>query len=255
MQNKGMYNYRLAFAMYGALTGYASMTRDLVDTFCDNTSKEYFYLLYKELYGQLHGEDMIPLRQKPMSGDENIPIISNNNNKEKSPSEKIVDEIKLVAGEKSNRYEAYYCEIISSGLTDWNVIKALTKKKNDGWKGLIDMCKKSKKDNSIKIVQPSLFAEKLYFYNDNGCWDKIKDLVPPSSANKLRNDLEWFQQQLQKGNSKYYPRVKRDSNIEAIALFCKLKDGTNNKEDAKYFPQDLRDKIKQRLMSLYCIND
>ena len=75
---------------------------------------------------------MIPLRQKPIIKqpvEENIPIISSI--KEKSPSEKIVDEIKLVAGEKSNRYEAYYCEIISSGLTDWNVIKALTKKKND----------------------------------------------------------------------------------------------------------------------------
>ena len=256
MQNKGMYDYRLAFAMYGALTGYASMTRDLVDTFCDNISKEYFSLLYKELYGQLHGEDMIPLRQKPIIKqpvEENIPIISSI--KEKSPSEKIVDEIKLVAGEKSNRYEAYYCEIISSGLTDWNVIKALTKKKNDGWKGLIDMCKKGKKENSNKIVQPSLFADKLYFYNDNGCWDKIKDLVPPSDANKLRKDLEWFQQQLQKGNSKYYSRVKRESNRDAITIFCKLKDGSFGKEDAKYFPQDLRDKIKQRLLSLYCSND
>ena len=46
-----------------------------------------------------------------------------------------------------------------------------------------------------------------------------------------------------------------DSNKEAIAIFCKLKDGSFGKEDAKYFPQDLRDKIKQRLLSLYCSND
>ncbi len=270
MQRKGMYDYRLSFAFYGALTGYADLTRDFVDTICDDTPIGYFNQLYKELYGQLIGKDIMPFHQKIHQtekrketgfslGETNTNNIKNDAPSycpKKSQSEEIVDIIKLNAEEKSGKYEPYYSEIISKELTDWDAIRALKYKGNDGWKGLIDKCSKSRKKENNLGYQQSLFDGGVYFYNDQNCWDKIKDIVPSVNANKIKKDLKWFQEELQKGtNSKYYARVKRESNRDAIAIFCKLKDGSFGKEDAKYFPQDLRDKIKQRLLSLYCSND
>lgn len=276
MQRKGMYDYRLAFAMYGALTGYASMTRDLIDTICEETPIGYFEQLYKELYGQLHGKDLktkkseIPFHYPIINAQvtkeivhsqeeadtkpvENVP---SSNNQRKIQAEEIVEFIKHNAEEKSKKYECYYNEIINKGLTNWDDIRALEFKRNDGWKGLIDRCRKSRKNESDEVFQQSLFDEKPSFYNDRSCWDKIKDLVPPANAEKIKGDLKWFQEELQKGkDSKYYAKVKRESNKDAIAVFCKLKDGTYGKENAKYFSQDLRDKIKERLLSLYCSND
>ena len=53
MQNKGMFDYRLAYAMYGVLNGFANMTRDFTDLLLN---KQYNYLsgVYCEFYGQLH---------------------------------------------------------------------------------------------------------------------------------------------------------------------------------------------------------
>ncbi|MDE6235627.1 MAG: hypothetical protein K2M56_07760 [Muribaculaceae bacterium] len=52
MQSKGMNDYRIAFAMYGVLNGFANMTRDFTDLLL---TKEYPYLskVYCEFYGQL----------------------------------------------------------------------------------------------------------------------------------------------------------------------------------------------------------
>lgn len=53
MQNKGMFDYRLAYAIYGVLNGFANMTRDFTDLLLN---KQYNYLsgVYCEFYGQLH---------------------------------------------------------------------------------------------------------------------------------------------------------------------------------------------------------
>lgn len=57
MQKKGMYDYRLAFAMYGTLNGFANLTRDFTDTLylCNS---EYVRNVYKEFYGQLFGKSI-----------------------------------------------------------------------------------------------------------------------------------------------------------------------------------------------------
>ena len=57
MQKKRMYNYRLAFAMYGTLNGFANLTRDFTDTLylC---SSGYVESVYKEFYGQLFGKSI-----------------------------------------------------------------------------------------------------------------------------------------------------------------------------------------------------
>lgn len=64
MQNKEMYDYRLAYAFYGTLNGFANMTRDFSDLLLN---KHYSYLseVYYEFHRQLHNgriysNDIIP---------------------------------------------------------------------------------------------------------------------------------------------------------------------------------------------------
>lgn len=57
MQQKGMYDYRLAFAIYGTLNGFANLSRDFTDILylCD---RRYVESVYKEFYGQLFGKSI-----------------------------------------------------------------------------------------------------------------------------------------------------------------------------------------------------
>lgn len=52
MQNKGMYDYRIAFAFYGVLNGFANLTRDFTDLLL-NKESNYVSNVYCEMYGQL----------------------------------------------------------------------------------------------------------------------------------------------------------------------------------------------------------
>lgn len=52
MQGKGMYDYRIAFALYGVLNGFANMTRDFTDLLL-TTESGYLSKVYREMYGQL----------------------------------------------------------------------------------------------------------------------------------------------------------------------------------------------------------
>ena len=54
MQNKGLTDYRLAFAIYGELNGFANLTRDFTDIVLGGRNKVR-RAMYQEFYGQLHG--------------------------------------------------------------------------------------------------------------------------------------------------------------------------------------------------------
>lgn len=57
MQRKGLNDYRLPFAFYGELHGFADLTRDFTDTFFDYEDRGYVAKVYKEIYGQIYDED------------------------------------------------------------------------------------------------------------------------------------------------------------------------------------------------------
>ncbi|MBP7358949.1 MAG: hypothetical protein KA955_06395, partial [Prevotella sp.] len=57
MQSKGMYDYRIAFSLYGVLNGFANMTRDFTDLLL-NQQSNYVADIFKEFYGQLLEKDI-----------------------------------------------------------------------------------------------------------------------------------------------------------------------------------------------------
>ena len=57
MQSKMMSDYKIAFAFFGELNGFANLTRDFTDVLFAHKDRNYVASVYKEIYGQLHGED------------------------------------------------------------------------------------------------------------------------------------------------------------------------------------------------------
>ena len=276
MQRKGMYDYRLAFTLYGALTGYANMTRDFVDMLFED--KNYGFQVYKEFYGQLLGKDLstspnvtptpievrIPeetnTQTTPRSGEHSGTIVPIQEPVMNNEVYRIVDTIRNHPDFKE-KYERNIKIIENRGLSNWDDIEKI-----DKWKTFIgkvrpdkQMAKRShKKLEEAIYTQGTLFegtGDNLFF-RDATAWDKIKDLVPEEFQSRLKDDLEWYQRELNKGiSSKYYSKVRRDSNKDTIAIFVRLKDGKGGKQKADYFTEELRGIIKKRLMSLYCNDD
>ena len=57
MQGKGLTDYRLAFAIYGELNGFANLTRDFTDIVLGGGNRNR-RAMYQEFYGQLHGRQI-----------------------------------------------------------------------------------------------------------------------------------------------------------------------------------------------------
>ena len=69
MRSKSMYDYRLAFAFYGELNGFANLTRDLTDVLL-TADRHYVADVIREFNGQLLGDDLFL---------QNVPIPDNTN--------------------------------------------------------------------------------------------------------------------------------------------------------------------------------
>lgn len=70
MQSQKMSDYRIAFSLFGLLTGFANLTRDFTDILL-NERFDYVKDVYAEFYGQLFGKDIV------------APISKENENSEK----------------------------------------------------------------------------------------------------------------------------------------------------------------------------
>lgn len=65
MQSKEMTDYRIAFALYGTICGFANLPRDFTDILFSQDSR-YIASVYKEFYRQLLGRDVV-ISTKPQS--------------------------------------------------------------------------------------------------------------------------------------------------------------------------------------------
>ena len=110
-------------------------------------------------------------------------------------------------------------------------------------------------------VKSSLNTNRIikYFYNDDEVWEVIDSIVPIKSKTKIKGDLNWFQEEIRKPRqerSKYYQNIDETNNSLVIDKFCHLKERPKNgKEQAPYFTKELRECIRERLISYYVRQD
>ena len=65
MVSKGMCDYRYAFGLYGALNGFANLTRDFTDILFASENKQYTWNVYKEIHRQLTGVELNDMVKVP----------------------------------------------------------------------------------------------------------------------------------------------------------------------------------------------
>lgn len=191
MQNHGMYDYRLAFSMYGALNGFANLSRDFTDVLfsCDS---RYVAEVYTEFYGQLFGAtlDTKVINEEKRIGD---------GDSFDNASEFISFMESICKGCKSAKkdetiYMKYFSQYgLSIGL--WDAIRKDTSLQNG--KGaqkavikciekLINRPTEKKKE---KIVSPSLFQEDNCTSTHIIGFEEAVTFIQNKTPEQIRNNL------------------------------------------------------------------
>ncbi len=224
MQLNNLYDYRLAFAIYGCICGFADLYRTFTDYLLDCKDKDYVSDVYQEFYGQLFGKQIdtktilsIPskINAEPQeaieSGKQSTEVID-------AKYKPIIDFLEAKSPELKERFVQRIAKIPNFSTPDeeykffldlydklecklWN--KQLKKKE---WKGVIEFLKplnetrqKPKKEKLEtqatkkipKYSQSSLFPPR--FYNDPEAFKHIEDLIPSADKKTIRDDIVWFQ--------------------------------------------------------------
>ena len=215
MVSKGMCDYRYAFGLYGALNGFANLTRDFTDILFAFENKQYVWNVYKEVYRQLTG---IELKMETKSMDWATVSSLKESNVGKSVAPDMVEdaiqgvisqlEDNNVKGLKGKKRKIFVCAYREAGGNLKATLEAI--KKEEGWK---TDCKRLLKDlfgsvnvsRNVSGKRHKQSTEQMLrfdtdtqirhdFYNDMNAYNHIYEFL--NDANELkqvREDLSWFQ--------------------------------------------------------------
>ena len=274
MKRKGMTDYRLAFAFYGELNGFANLTRDFTDNLLNISEWKYLEEVYKEIYGQLLGED--PTINQPNS------LIEKNDSKNTYISDNVASSIdiknelinfanRVIKGkEKKNLMDSLKscigrlgndvgCDIVLKKLLEEKLWKKQDGTPKRAWIQIQERYAPNLLIGKTKLVirnklhsnnMGNMFEQTAkHFYSDDNAWLVIKDIIPVESKTDIKKDLDWFQNEFRKpANERYehYRSVDSTNDLLLIEKFCYLK---YNK--VSYFAKELREQVKTLLMEHY----
>lgn len=249
MQTKGMYDYRLAFSMYGALNGFANLTRDFTDLLFSCDSK-YIADVYTEFHGQLLGVDptynnvILPSSNTPIDIDKDktqmeIQIIMqawDKIKKGKRKQDKLLEGLKEALDQCRNNLQIQkFLETLSS-YEGWN-------RKNVVWKEMYNELL----PNDNRIIKSNISRKKKIEQTPN-----LFD-IPKELPKKVKNH--------QKGDKGKFTYLNIDSIIDVIIkefsysderIVSNLKQDLNWVLDPKYSvnqtSNELIDKFKDKLI-------
>lgn len=215
--SNGIGDYRIAFALWGLIFGFAEMPKTLTNDLFENQDGKYISDCYKYIYKQLHtielnGElDRTPQKEEKSNyinnvgkkvGDFFMGLAGNNtreteNIKGKDVTKNIVEKVEISDNEvKSiieliynhpdyqNKYKPMCKEIERLGIKDWDTIEGLGK-----WKGFISKIRtdKRKQTKPTRSSQKKMYMQETMnfmqqsshiFKYDQLAWNKIADLIP-----------------------------------------------------------------------------
>ena len=271
MRSKSVSDYRIAFAFYGMLHGFANLTRDFTDNLYTYKDNSYISEVYKAIYEQTQGK---PFPQSSLP-EKNYRSPYSINGKHVTVSEKASglihwkDDFKQIIRKKTRiRNDELLREIdkvIEESSTPQECYDKLKKGalRNRG-KALEALREKippqSTTNHHQELRQLECFLSDnptethKFFYNDPRAWEYIKDLIPTNYQRNVKDDFDWFVEQINQSpnqRDKYYRNVDERDNKTVIEKFCKLK----SRKDNLYFTEVTREQVKERLMSIYCKDD
>lgn len=271
MRSKSVSDYRIAFAFYGMLHGFANLTRDFTDNLYTYEDNSYISEVYKTIYEQTQGK---PFPQSSLP--------EKNYRSPYSISEKFVTDSEKASGLGQWKYESK--QIIRNKTRklnneDWDKIhKAINEsftpqecydklKKGALKKRTIALEKiretfhlqdttqqrQETRQGNLFPNNPSTETHK-FFYNDPEAWKHIENWIPTNDKQEAKRQLfDWFVEnfKLPTNKRKWYRGVNEQDNKTVITKFC------NQQSDNKfpYFTKDIREQVRNHLMSIYCKDD
>lgn len=287
METNSVSTYQYALSLWGAVTGYVRIPRTIIHRFMDRVAFETFYvdlyrLLYRrELNGKLEKQGIIassvPEVSRPagvsvsvFAGTEKDSTLSfvgsfkdwwekDGKNTAKPDEKSIVEEV-LARADSDLTYELFEKRCKENGAKFNKGIfskirKQFSKSGDKQTKSAVPGKQAKSKDNG-----PSLFGDtgntnmdgnKKYFFEDPNSWELVMDIIPNKDRHKFRSDWNWFLDEMRKPKEQrkpYYQGIDVYNNELVINKFCKLK---KDKPDGKYFTDEMREKVKTRLMEKY----
>ena len=271
MRSQSVSDYRIAFAFYGMLHGFANLTRDFTDNLYTYKDNNYISEVYKAIYEQTQGKPFpaISLPEKNYRSPYSI------NGKHVTDSEKATSDaqwkydFEQIIRRKTKKlndddWHKIY-RALNESFTPQECYDKLKKGalRNRG-KALKALREKIPPQSTTKHNQqpqqgnlfpsnPSTETHK-FFYNDPMAWGHIENLIPTNDKQEAKRQLfDWFVNnfKLPTNQRKWYNGVDEQDNKMVITKFCTQQPN----EEIPYFTKDIRDKVWKRLMSIYCEDD
>lgn len=213
MQRNRLYDYRLAFAIFGCICGFADLYRTFTDYLLDCKDKQYVADMYVEFYGQLFGKSLDTSHQ--MELDDKIQYNPNERNDAYSTITAQIPETYRSLYEEalsnipasSNEAELYqqlsniwkqlggnkkYCGITK---TEWGTI--ISPYKPQKTKSAKKNVNKRDQQPILPLVEENEIAcpPSKPFYCDENAWSYIEPVIPNKDKVRktIKDDLTWFQ--------------------------------------------------------------
>ncbi|MBQ9254767.1 MAG: hypothetical protein IJ180_08355 [Bacteroidales bacterium] len=270
-QSKGMYDYRLCFAFYGAFKGFANMERDFTDILYTK-DKNYVSEVYKEFHRQLFGEEIVSDKYNKDSTILKIEIqsvkVENNNtfaekvwniakSSKKSPlTKKEMDGITYSLN-NCNEDERKFIELLDNQIPKGSkVFKSLQKEFYPNYNNNDKKTKKNVEKNTIvkKENELSLFSSKL-LVDDN--IDNILNIIKPiiQSENDykiIEKEISKLWKEYQPTEGYYYKREDSRTNyhfIDHFGNYCFSNSPYHKAIDSKY--REIIEKVQKELRKHY----
>ena len=270
MQSKEMTDYKLAFAIYGELNGFANLTRDFTDILLNQ--KQNVEEVYREFYRQLFNR-YLP-KDKNIKLDNRIEEQVIKEKRQVPECLKPLFENDSFEKIKHKGFDDYY---IGETLKIYNeyphvddeLLKRLKKvekpKKTKGdWNGCCRELKKSlsKKNKTSKKEnnQPELFGQQQHIVYDIDNVNRLIDEVLTKNTykdyiKKVKKDYDWLlneysklEEEGQRSSYPYYYKDKYNNEVIIEKLF-------NLRKDRTEYPEQIRDLLKTELIKIYCKHD
>lgn len=276
MQSKGMYDYRLAFAFYGVLNGFANLTRDFTDNIY-NTSSEYIASVYKEVYRQLFGKSLVVKTMDIKNDYEQAvkkPQVVSEPAKSYSKLREKVKEFCSVNDLSKQQKEGLRRALVDNGNNENVNIFLKILKIQKGWsKGKkLNLISEllGKKQNTLpkqqrKALQPDLFGgssiqsfaqkDNHSIINDPSAIEYIKECqyVLKDNTDKVVQMFNAFQRSYQNGYYSQHSEQYHRNNWDVIDHFCKWCFSKKNRSSLVWAQDTSKaiEELKEHLMKIY----
>lgn len=204
MQSNGMTDYRLAFAFYGMLNGFANLTRDFTDILL-GLDPAYLIEVYCEFYGELHGRAIRPAEHDPERYVEAAKSVSES----KQDSPVVQDKVRSSVFQKIIGYFKGLKVPTKNGVSKESLLNALTL--------AMDELDDAPDPNKLLELLVKKYAVPYGWKKTNKPWKSLKEFVKglKSETNPMLPGIDL------QGKQEQAPLAKRDAPMRENALWIK----------------------------------